>query len=1301
MPGLDYIIDASYQGEDDVKRFRKDVQALRAHLAAIAKDTKSLGNLSKLASVIRARTAAEKQAAKATRDSAKAAAELARKQREAAKAAEEGAAAALAQRQRLRAAADARADQVRDFIKAKVEEFRTLQRLQRQQKLSDAKSSFFSPDELRLQERLTQQVREQAAAFRDLLRAQSFQRGTTRSAPFELEGTLRQPVIEKARAALESFRSAASTAFEGFRARAARARNVASGITQELGRMREEARGAQGPFRRLFRVMLAYAAARAVFHGLSSALRAAIGFSKQLEDAQLGVAAVLTSVGKIATPAGIATGMEALEVASSLSREQLAKLRIEGLRTSATFKQLAETFQVAVGPGIRAGLSLDFVREFTVRISQAAAAIGLAQDQLNEEIRSILGGTVNQRFTRIAAVLDITNEDIKRARQLGTLQEFLTKKFDAFRFSGEAALQNFTQIISNLKEALELVGGEGTQALFDQLKESALGLQRALVRVDGDDVILSPGAVQIVRNLTEFMRRAVEQASALGEAIGLERFVALSEVFRTISTLAVDILAPVLRTVGSVAGTIAMELNLVVLALRALGNTAFGGVLKTIGELLLGLGAVRLAGGAALKVLAPIRKIVLLLLGGVASVLPGVNKLVAPITKVALAFARWSFPVIVIGVLIDEVIAKSETLRDALISGAFEAAAIAQDLLGDAERAEQLRRSARSLTEEPELTGFAKKALAESAPELLDSKPILDNVRPVQAAFEAMFASASDALRRLLGITEGAANEAEDIAASVAAVSNELRDLLRSDTEQAQLLEETLSGRFLGEGSSALQQVAQTMARLRGETALASETVDQLRARMVVVSRARFEARAAGDTERELQLQADLHALAATRAGLEQDRRAVAQQTFEILTAQLDVLRAQEVVRDRTARSEADIEVRLQRRLSRAAGSVDPDRARQRAQERAELERQALVVSELGDALARVRREFTAQQEALKAQGASAAALDALAASRADAEGRIRAQLEEQVATQQRLAVEQARDELVRESFAASFGAGLQEGARTFPEIMQEIGADLSQGIRQSLVQGAAAALEGDLTLDSVKAWATQAGDQLKAQLVAAIVEAFLVKPVLDFLSSLLLPNPVEIAQLAATKINTSAIAGLTGAVLLLNSTLVARSAVGLLGAAAGGYMGFDSGGAGGKVPSAPALSKAPPGLDRRDRIPGFFRKGEYVATPEMNRRVPGLFNFLERLRTGSRLGLDALSSLPNFAAPRPVRRRLAVGFAEGGLTGELPSLDSTAGGSGGAAPQVLPVVFFDSDEFKRAIASASDVILDIVTRNS
>ena len=223
--------------------------------------------------------------------------------------------------------------------------------------------------------------------------------------------------------------------------------------------------------------LLGFTAVFAAFAAGAAAIRAAasafLNFNVQVEKAQLGIAALLTAVGTVSSAIDAnVQGAQALVLAQAESVRQTALLRKEGLQTAATFEQLLDTFQQALGPGLQAGLDVDQIRKFSVRISQAASAIGVPQNQLAEEIRSLLAGTINPRTTRIATSLGITNEDIRRAKEAGDLIGLLNKRFAAFDEAGKASLNTFEAIVTNTKDAFAQLLGTAGVGLFDNLKTS-------------------------------------------------------------------------------------------------------------------------------------------------------------------------------------------------------------------------------------------------------------------------------------------------------------------------------------------------------------------------------------------------------------------------------------------------------------------------------------------------------------------------------------------------------------------------------------------------------------------------------------------------------------------------------------------------------------------------------------------------------------------------------------------------------------------------------------------------------------
>lgn len=278
-------------------------------------------------------------------------------------------------------------------------------------------------------------------------------------------------------------------------------------------------------FRRLFGVLAAFTAARVAAQGIGNLVSQTVEFNRALESANLGIAALVSASGGVSDALGSAVGAsERLALAQREAARQTQLLRRDGLRTAATFEQLVDTFQIAVGPGLDAGLTLDQVRRLTVQISQAAAAAGVAQNQLSEEIRSILSGTIQQRTTRLAAVLGITNEDIRNTKQAGVLVEFLNEKFSAFGQAGKVALGTFDALISNTLDGINQLLGAGGLEFFNEIKAVLQDTINLVAQADPVTGVLQPNprGVAIVRALTDGLRRAVAEARRLGAALGFD-----------------------------------------------------------------------------------------------------------------------------------------------------------------------------------------------------------------------------------------------------------------------------------------------------------------------------------------------------------------------------------------------------------------------------------------------------------------------------------------------------------------------------------------------------------------------------------------------------------------------------------------------------------------------------------------------------------------------------------------------------------------------------------------------------------
>jgi hypothetical protein len=396
----------------------------------------------------------------------------------------------------------------------------------------------------------------------------------------------------EARAAATTDRLAAAQRRQaGASAQAGRANSQAARDTSELGN-RAQRTGEQVNV--LGRRLLGLVASLAGGFTLARFIGTGFDLSSAIEDAELGIASLVSAQAKVTDETGrTLEGAEALATTYGAARRQVELLRVAGLQTAATTEQLVRAFQTAVGAGVSAGLTLDQIRQFTVRATQAAAALNVPMVQLDQEVRSVLEGTIDYN-SRVARALRITNEQVKAAREQGRLAEFLVEKFDQFALAGERASRNLTGVKSNLFEAVQVLAAQATRPLFDSVKQVSQELVESLVDLDTASLAAPfqgfvEGAQVAFRGLASILegmlRGAVAGAAALGEWFQTHREQVISvasafgdvldsigHVVRTVVGLAVRIVRIGVET-GIFAGalrTASQVINAILVTTRAL-----------------------------------------------------------------------------------------------------------------------------------------------------------------------------------------------------------------------------------------------------------------------------------------------------------------------------------------------------------------------------------------------------------------------------------------------------------------------------------------------------------------------------------------------------------------------------------------------------------------------------------------------------------------------------------------------------------------------------------------------------------
>ena len=337
-------------------------------------------------------------------------------------------------------------------------------------------------------------------------------------------------------------------------------------------------------FRRLVGVLAIFQAARLATGLFTGLLAGGIQFNQVVEETRLGMAGILTSVGKITDDQHrVLEGAEKYAAAMTIAAEQQEKLRVDALSTVATYEELLDVFQIALGPGLAAGLKVDEVRQVAVLVSQAASAIHVAQNQLSEEVRSLLTGNIRVTTSRIAQVLGLTNEDIRTATSAGTLFELLSERMKGFSLASKDAARTVGGLYLRLKDVLGLITGRAAGGLFEDLRTTLQGVFDSLtVREStpfGDLLKPNPEVQAAFERIYLAIRRVLALIRDAGAAIGTNGLVSFAEAL----AIAIEVVGRVGTTVISGLirglGLVAVVMRPVVAAfenLRALLDDAFG-----------------------------------------------------------------------------------------------------------------------------------------------------------------------------------------------------------------------------------------------------------------------------------------------------------------------------------------------------------------------------------------------------------------------------------------------------------------------------------------------------------------------------------------------------------------------------------------------------------------------------------------------------------------------------------------------------------------------------------------------------
>ncbi|MES2692668.1 MAG: hypothetical protein V4773_04285, partial [Verrucomicrobiota bacterium] len=304
-----------------------------------------------------------------------------------------------------------------------------------------------------------------------------------------------------------------------------------------------------------------------VFTGL---IKGGVGFNEQLEQAELGIAAVLKQFDSAGKYKNFDDALKASAAAIEL-------LKVKAKESPASFSDLVQAFQGTAGAMAAANIPLQKQVDLVVTMSQTLAGLGIRSEQILQETRALITGNINADAAA-AKILGITSADISSAKQRGQLYEFLTGKVAAFGEAARRGAGSLATLRSNFGDVLEQRMARATERVNDALKGLFATLSRAVetpafaALVDG----IGNGAAAAVGALT----RIVDLIANLGPN-GTAAVGALVRELTFAATVAATVLVPLVAIRGIIGG-LPMLLNPVRVAMVAILGLSFGDALRDL-----------------------------------------------------------------------------------------------------------------------------------------------------------------------------------------------------------------------------------------------------------------------------------------------------------------------------------------------------------------------------------------------------------------------------------------------------------------------------------------------------------------------------------------------------------------------------------------------------------------------------------------------------------------------------------------------------------------------------------------------
>lgn len=255
-----------------------------------------------------------------------------------------------------------------------------------------------------------------------------------------------------------------------------------------------------------------------VGRAIYDALKPGIELYKLRETAQLSFAATLSNMAvEEGKPISYERGLE-------MSADLVNRAFMDALKSAFNPEELIRAMQGTLGIAFARGLNLDQAYNVVKSTAAVAKSIQLQPNQLLQEVRDILQGTLTAKSSQVAYAvgmnpeslreaqsvgtkIGLTDEGIQQAQEQGRLYEYIMEKMQTYNIALEKYADTFSGAMDRLTESWALAG----MKIFEQIAPGLNGVIDNII----NDFILTVDA----NNMPQLSDNLKEVGKALDEII--------------------------------------------------------------------------------------------------------------------------------------------------------------------------------------------------------------------------------------------------------------------------------------------------------------------------------------------------------------------------------------------------------------------------------------------------------------------------------------------------------------------------------------------------------------------------------------------------------------------------------------------------------------------------------------------------------------------------------------------------------------------------------------------------------------